>query len=334
MRKSTIIDVAREAGVSWKTVSRVINNEPNVRQGTALKVREAVARLGYQPNIAARSLAGARSFLIGAITANPSPHYMTALHRGASRACRARGYHLAIEDIDPAHPDCLADLEHGLRSAKFDGVLLCPPTTDIAPILDLLDRFSIPYVRIDPLADPDRAPSLYGDDAAGVEALAEHFWAQGYRRFGIVKGPATHRASRIRHDAFARRIAALGGPAVPIAAAQGDFSFDSGVAAGGALIDRLPGGSAIFACNDEMAAGVIAAAGRRRLAVPEDVAVAGFDDSDIARMIWPPLTTIRQLIEDYARIAVDLLTRARGGEETPPPITLPVELVIRGSTRG
>lgn len=330
-KKSTIIDVARRAGVSWKTVSRVVNREPNVREVTADKVREAIAALDYQPNMAARSLAGTRSYLIGAITANPSSHYMAALYRGASRACRDKGYHLTLEDIDLRSPDNLCDLERGLRQVRLDGVILCPPATDNQAILDLLDRLAIRYVRIDPLLEPERSPCITGDDAAGVTDLADHLWALGHRDFGIVEGPPTHRASAVRRAAFEARLVGKGVAPGAIRRAPGDFSFRSGLEAGARLLDGLPKGAAIFACNDEMAAGVIAAAGERGIAVPGDLAVAGFDDSEIARLIWPPLTTVRQHIEDYARVAVEMLVEGVQGGQSASHIMLPVELVVRRS---
>lgn len=329
IRKSTIIDVARRAGVSWKTVSRVVNQEPNVREATAQKVRDAILELDYQPNIAARTLAGTRSYLIGAITANPSSHYMAALYRGASRACRDKGYHLTLEDIDLEASDYLSVLERGLRKIRLDGVILCPPACDLNPILDLLDRLSIPYVRIDPLREPDRSPAITGDDATGVAQLADHLWDHGYRHFGIVEGPPTHRASMVRRTAFLSRLIEKGVSPKAILKDQGDFSFQSGLLAGARILAKLPKGAAIFACNDEMAAGVMAAAGAKGLIVPGDIAVAGFDDSEIASQTWPPLTTVRQHIEDYARVAVEMLV---SGPQTATQTTLPVKLVTRRST--
>ncbi|EQB32655.1 LacI family DNA-binding transcriptional regulator [Sphingobium ummariense] len=332
IRKATIIDVAKRAGVSWKTVSRVVNREPNVRAATAEKVREAIAALDYQPNQAARSLAGARSYLIGAIAANPSSHYMAALYRGAARACRERGYHLTLEEIDLQNGDPAALLERSLQRVKLDGVILCPPASDSPSLLELLDRLSIAYVRIDPLTCPDRSPSIAGDDEQGVAELVDHLWTVGYRSFGIVEGPPNHRAAHVRRSAFEEALRTKGIEPADIGREKGDFSFQSGFAAGEALLSSLPSRSAIFACNDEMAAGVIAACGEKGINVPGDVAIAGFDDSEIASLIWPPLTTVHQPIEDYARVAVELLVDGTPQRQPPPRTVLPVRLITRRST--
>ncbi len=329
--RATIVDVAAVAGVSWKTVSRVVNGEENVRPATAARIRDAIAQLGYQPNAAARSLAGTRSFLIGAITANPSPHYMIALHRGASEACRSRGYHLALEEVRLGDPALAADFERNLMSARFDGVFISPPATDSRIILDLLDKHGIRYIRLDPATEVDRSDRIVADDESGVAALVRHFWDLGHRKFGLVNGPEAHRAAPVRRNAYLAEIARLGGDPDAVAQVTGTFLFESGIAGGATLLSRPDRPTAIFAANDEMAGGVVAAAGELGLRVPQDVAVAGFDDSDVAGYVWPPLTTIRQPILDYSRLAVEMLIAPRP-EGAPRVIRLPVELVIRKST--
>jgi LacI family transcriptional regulator len=330
-KRATIIDVAEVAGVSWKTVSRVINREPNVRTATAERVEAAIAKLGFQPNAAARSLAGTRSFLIGAITANPSPHYMIALHRGAAEACRSRGYHLALEEVHLDSPDLARDFERNLLSARFDGVFLSPPATDNVIILDLLDKHGIRYIRLDPATALDRSDRIIADDETGVAALARHFWSLGHRKFGLVNGPEEHRAAPVRREAFLAEIERLGGKAGDVAQAAGNFYFESGIEGGKALLALQDRPTAIFAANDEMAAGVVAAAGEIGIRVPDQLAVAGFDDSDVAGFVWPPLTTVRQPIVEYARIAVEMLIAPRP-EGEPRVINLPVELVVRKSS--
>lgn len=331
-KRATIIDVAKRAGVSWKTVSRVVNREPNVSAATAKRVQDAIDALDFQPNAAARSLAGTRSFLIGAITANPSPHYMIALHRGASEACRTRGYHLALEEVHLDDPDLAIDFERNLISARFDGVFLSPPATDNLVILDLLDKHGVRYVRLDPAIEPDRSDRIVADDESGVAALVQHLWGLGHRRFGLVNGPEAHRAAPVRQAAFLAEIRRLGGNPDAVAQAPGTFLFRSGIVAGKALLERADRPTAIFAANDEMAAGVVAAAGELGLRVPGDIAVAGFDDSDVAGFVWPPLTTIRQPIMEYSRLAVEMLIAACP-EGPPQLISLPVELVVRKSTQ-
>lgn len=331
-RTATIIDVAERAGVSWKTVSRVMNGEANVKAETAARVTAAMAALDFHPNNAARALKSTRSYLLGAVSDNLSAHYYTALSRGGARACAAHGYHLALEEIDLADPGLLDEFERRLRRARFDGMFLPPPVGDHGPLLDLLDARGVPYVRLAPATDVARSDSVFADDASGVAALARHLWDLGHRRFGVVRGPAGHGASRARLDSFLAEIARLGGDPAAVALGQGDFSPDSGRLAGLELLRRADRPTAVFACNDEMAAGVIAAAGELGLRIPGDVAVAGFDDSTVADLVWPRLTTVRQPIEDLAAIAVEMLIE-RDAAGRPRRRICPVELVVRASTR-
>lgn len=331
--RATIKDVAKLAGVSWKTVSRVINRDAHVRPATVERVETAIRELDFWPNAAARSLAGTRSFLIGAFTDNPSPHYVTELYRGAARTCREMGYHLAIEELEWGRPEMVEEVSRGLRRIRFDGVFLSPPLTDAPELLALLEERNIPYVRLSPASDLRRSDSVLADEAEGIEALARHLWGLGHRRLGVVRGPASHGVAYRRHLTFLAEIGRLGGDREAVAIEDGDFTMESGKAAGSALLSRSERPTAIFASNDEMAAGVLAAAGERGLSVPGDVAVAGFDDSNLARGVWPPLTTVRQPIAESARLAVDLLIEpAQDGKRRE--LHCPVELVVRRSTTG
>ncbi len=302
----TIVEVAEAAGVSPKTVSRVINGEPHVRPGLSAKVRHAIDRLGYVPNTAARSLAGARSFMVAALFDNPSPFYLAQLQAGAMNACRDAGYHLVLEQLAIDAPDAIADLHRRLRTARFDGVILSPPVTDCGGILDLLEARGIPYVRLSPQTGPARSPAIYCDDAAGARTVGRHLWALGHRRIGFVCGPPGHLASASRRDGFRDALAELGARPDQVTEMAGDFSFASGMTAGLHLLGQV-GVSAVFAANDDMAAGVTAAAMRLKRRIPEDVSIVGFDDSPIATLVWPPLTTVRQPIADMAAAAADLL---------------------------
>jgi len=329
--RPTIIDVAQRAGVSWKTVSRVMNGETNVTPDTVARVTAAMAALEFQPNSAARALKGTRSYLLGAISDNLSAHYYTALSRGGARACRSSGYHLALEEIDLDEPGMLEEFERRLRRVRFDGVFLPPPVVDHTPILDLLDAHGVRYVRLAPSITVERSDSVFADDASGVAALVRHLAGLGHTSFGIVQGPRNHGASRVRLESFLAAVAALGGDPGAVALAQGDFSSDSGRLAGQELLRRPNRPTAIFACNDDMAAGVIAAGGELGIKIPEQVAVAGFDDSAVAGLIWPRLTTIRQPIEEFAELAVEMLITPNV-DGSPRKRVCPVALVVRGST--
>jgi len=331
VRRATIIDVAAHAGVSWKTVSRVMNREPNVRPETTARVEAAMRALDFQPNSAARSLAGARSFLIGVIAENPSAHYINALQRGGSQACRAHGYHLALEQGSISTPEALAEFERTIANSRFDGVVISPPNTDNTDLLDLLDRHGVRYVRLAPATDVDRSDSIFAEDAMGVAELARHLWQLGHRKLAIVEGPDSHSASHLRLGGFLDEIEQLGGDREAVRRIGGDFSFASGFQSGRRLLSTDDRPDAIFACNDEMAAGVVAAAGDLGVRVPDQLAVAGFDDSEVAGLVWPPLTTVRQPIEEFARLGVEMLINAKK-DDPPRRVVCPVELVVRRST--
>lgn len=313
-----------------KSVSRVINREPNVRESMKRKVEAAIGALGYVPDVAARALAGARSFVIMALFDNPSPAYTVAVLDGAMKYCRERGYHLIIENVDGKAGDLAGQLRAILSNSRIDGMILTPPLTDSAEILDVLDERKILYVRIAPVTFPGRSPAIFIDDAAAAGEIYRHFDDLGHRRLGIVNGPSTHGAAGARTRGFCA--AARKGPETTIVQAQGDFSFMSGIEAGTELLTRTPRPTAIFAANDDMAAGVVAAAGRMGLRVPADLSVAGFDNSWIAQSVWPPITTIHQPVAEMAEAAARLLIDRPAMWKDVDALQMDYVLIIREST--
>lgn len=329
MRRPTIIDVARHAGVSWKTVARVVNREAGVRADTIARVEAAIAALAYRPNTAARALAAERTFLIGVLSAALSAHYSVAFSRGAAEICRQRGYHLVLEHIDLDDADVAGQVDRMLRTADFHGVIVPPPLCNSATLLATLARCQVPAVLIDPIDRDCGLPFVQIDDDAGIEDLVGHAIGLGHRTFAMVEGPPDHRAAATRRAAFQLAVTRHGGTICRTE--PGAFTFASGFAAGQRLFAHGPRASFVFAANDDMAAGVIAAAGQAGIRVPDQLSVAGFDDSDVAQLVWPPLTTLRQPIAQIAATAVDMLTR--GAKDAP--LTgahFDVELTIRAST--
>lgn len=330
MSRVTIHDVAAAAAVSIKTVSRVINREPNVRPAVQTRVEAAIRKLGYVPNRAARSLAGARSFVIGAIFDNPNPHYIIAVQRGAMATCRQSGYHLAIEEVNTAK-NAAAQMRAMLATARLDGVILSPPVTDCAAVLDALDAKNIPYVRLMPATAKGRSPVIISDDASAASQAARHLWDLGHRRIAVIAGPDGHSASALRLAGFRHGIAAAGGDAHQVRVVKGDFTFRSGLAAGHTLLAEKNHPTAIFASNDDMAAGIYSAAAQLGLRIPDDVSVVGYDDSPVAELVWPPLTTVRQPVAEMAAEAARLLIEGRGSD-APHTFELPYKMIMRGST--
>lgn len=326
---ATMQDVAAHAGVSLKSVSRVINREPHVSEKLRAKVEAAVAALDYVPDMAARTLAGSRSFIIGVLFDNPSPNYTMKVQKGCYRACVEHQYHLRIDNIDTygGASQVEQQLAAILRNGRCDGFVLTPPITDNAQALDFLEAHDVPYARIAPDIMQDRAAGVMIDDHAAAAMVADHLWAKGHRRFGILTGPAEHGAAHLRREGFVARIAELGGELC--GEVSGGFSFEGGIAAGEELLrlDLRP--TAIFACNDDSAAGAIVATSRAGLVVPQDISIVGFDDSWVAKSVWPYLTTVYQPIEEMAHDAATMLIEGTARDK--PLRTLDFHLVERDS---
>ena len=329
---ATMHDVARRAGVSIKSVSRVINAEPHVSAKLRAKVESAIAELHYVPDPAARSLAGARSFTIGILLDNPSPNYTMKVVSGVYQAASSRSYHLRIDAADTSRGDNLLrnKLEHIVANGRIDGFVLTPPLTDHPVVLDFLEARGIRYCRIAPVTDPGRSPAVAIDDAAAAGEMAAYLWGLGHRRFGIVTGPAAHGAANARRSGFVARLQELlHNPS--IAEADGDFSFATGIEAGLKLLRSEPRPTAIFAANDDSAAGVMVACSQAGLSVPRDISVCGFDDSWVAMSVWPYLTTVYQPIEEMGRAAANMLLERDAGSAPWPVKMLDYRMIVRDS---
>lgn len=301
-------DVAKLAGVSLKSVSRVINDESHVSPKLRNKVQAAIDELEYVPDMAARSLAGSRNFTLGLLFANPSPSYTMKLQTGAYDACRAAGYHLRIDHLDAESDEAELDraLREVLRGSRVDGFILTPPLTESQLIMNRLEECGIPFSRVAPVVELERGQIVDFDDLAASRAVADHLVDLGHHHFGFVAGPESHGRAPKRREGFASRVREVL-PDAQIVEAQGAFTFRSGLEAGRKLLESPNPPTAIFAANDDMAAGVMTAALQLRYRVPEDLSVVGFDDSWIAHSVWPPLTTIHQPISEMARLAVQQL---------------------------
>jgi LacI family transcriptional regulator len=309
-------DVAERAGVSLKSVSRVVNNEAHVSPRLRLKVEAAIAALDYVPDMAARSLAGSRSFEIGLILGEMGPSYNTRVVTGVYRACVENQYHLRLDAIPhhAAEGEVSGLVERILRNSRCDGFVIVPPYCDMAAMLDLLDAREVPYSLIAPAADHGRAPGVTMDDTAAAREVAELFWRHGHRRIGLVNGPQNHVAALRRREGFLARLREFD-PGIEIAEADGGFLFEQGIEAGLELLRRADRPTAVFAVNDDSAAGVMSACHQLSLTVPRDVSICGFDDSWVAKSVWPYLTTVRQPTEAMAyRAALQLLQRQQDGD--------------------
>lgn len=329
--RSRIEDVAALAGVSIKTVSRVLNNEPNVRAATSARVAAAVAKLGYRPNPSARSLAGQRSYALALVYNNPSLNYLMEIQSGMLQACRAHHYHLILAPVGVGRRTA-TDLAALFGNSRPDGVVLIPPLTDDAVVLAYLDKQQIPVASIAP-RHPQGRIGVHMDETCAAQALIGHLIAQGHRRIGHIRGPRTHGARQWRHAGYRQALREHAIAYDPALVVDGQFSFESGIAAAHALLDLPHAPTAIFAANDDMAAAVIRVAGQRGLRVPHDLSVCGFDDTPIAGHIHPALTTVRQPSAAMGRLATEQLIeriRSPGGGRM---VTVDHAVLVRDSTR-
>jgi LacI family transcriptional regulator len=310
----TIIDIAREAGVSIATVSRVLNRGEGAGPEVRTRVLEIVERLGYRPNISARALSGRRSYLIGVVFLRLGAyHYVGEVLLGAMNACRRAGYHLVVEQIETPQgvitPEALGVI---LRDAAFDGLVLTPPLCDDPRLLAAVEDAKIPYIRLAPNSDVERSPYVWIDDQEAAREQTLQLWEMGHRRIAFIGGPADHRAAVRRREGYLAAMRDCGVTVPDDWIAIGNFLGMSGFSAAETLLALDPPPTAIFACNDEMAVGALAALAKHGVGVPERISVVGFDNSMAAQTSWPPLTTVHQPIAEMAEAAVDMLIAGFG----------------------
>jgi LacI family transcriptional regulator len=329
--RATITDVARLSGTSIKTVSRVFNDEPFVRAATRQRVLSAASELEYHPNVAARSLVRGRSSMIGLFYENPSPNYVVDLQTGSLDRLHGERFRLLLFPCESA-AQVAGRLPGIARSAGLEGMIIAPPIGDDPATITALLKAGIPFVRIAPTHAPEVSPAVRIDDAAAARDMTRHLIALGHRRIALIRGEPTHPSSAERFQGYRDALAEAGLEIDPSLIDEGHYTFESGLAAGRRLLATRSRPSAIFAANDDMAAGVLVAAQEHGLSIPGQLSIAGFDDSLISRVVWPQLTTIRQPTYEMARCATDALLAAirDGGGGTMR--QLDYELLVRGST--
>ncbi|WP_423140705.1 LacI family DNA-binding transcriptional regulator [Parablastomonas sp. CN1-191] len=314
--KPTINDVARIAGVSKKTVSRVINRSPLLNQATRKKVEAVIADIGYVPNLQARALALRRNFLIGLIHDNPNAQMVLSFQESALAAMQGTEFALLVRPVNRHSPTLIEDLRAFLEQQRLYGVLILPPLSENDAIPALCRELGVNYVRMGSARLDDDTHLVESNDSQAVREAVQHLYQLGHRRIALVTGPRGFRSAQEREAGYDEQVAKLGLPADDALKAGGNYTFDSGHEAGARLLDAVPRPTAIFSSNDEMAAGVLHAARERGIAVPEDLSIVGFDDTAIAAHLWPPLTTVRWPIVEMARAAaLKVIDPARAGEQ-------------------
>ena len=331
---ATIQMVADRARVSPKTVSRVINNERGVRDETRERILEAIRQLDYQPNLNARGLAGARSFLIGLFYDKPGD-YLNEFQTGAVQRCRESDLHLMVQPLDISSKEMARDVSMLVRQLRLEGAILLPPLSDHPVVRSALAEAGVPAVHIAPMREPVDSPSVDTDDRAAARQMTVQLLEQGHRRIGFMLGPPGHRATEQRYLGFADAMHARAVSIEPELVQTGNFEFADGMECARRILGSKSRPTAIFASNDDMAAAAACAARQIGLELPGDLSIAGFDDAPVASMMWPQLATVRQPVREIARIAADLIIQHRPHRHGwPRPIPRPrldLELVMRGS---
>ncbi len=302
----TIRDIALEANVSIKTVSRVLNNEPNVRAEKRDAVFDAAKRLNYRPNFAARRLAGKRSYVIVHFYDNPNPDYIDKINRGVNDICRIHGFFSVAEPFN--HKTSYSkQLESYLQEFDIDGVVLSPPLCDNAALLKTLKQHNIACLSISPHKLSSKKSSVYINEFAAAQMMTAHLINLGHKSMGFIAGPENHKSSHQRYQGFAATIKETGLKMKDQILVQGDFSVRSGFQAFEKLMRKKSNISAIFAANDNMSVGALMAAFKENKSIPQDLSIVGFDAALIGEQIWPQLTTISQPVYDMARRAAEVL---------------------------
>ncbi|MBX9664182.1 LacI family DNA-binding transcriptional regulator [Novosphingobium sp.] len=336
----TIRHVAADVGVSLQTVSRVINNEPNVRPELKERVLEAIKRLGYVPSIAAQRMSGSRSYLILALNdrdrtiadwrARQGTDWVDQMLLGGMLKCAEHGYRMIVELVDTHSDHVERELLAAVAALQPDGIILTPPHSDNPLIVRCLADQQIPFARIGSKAGDAGMPILMDDEGAAATAtryLVDH----GHRRIGFIAGAAEYNLSGWRVDGWKAAMTEAGLPTNGLLQA-GDFTYASGETAARALLALPEPPTAIIASSDQMTLATLEVARQAGLVVPRDLSLISFDNTPMMQFTQPPLTAIDQPIAATASKAVELIIAAQKGDMLPDTLTvIPASLVERGS---
>ncbi len=314
---TTIADVAGRAGVSIRTVSRVLNRSPLVNAATREAVEAVIADLHFRPSARARGLATGRSYLLALVHNDRNALVLDPLQRGMVGAAGARGYELVVHPVAPGEGDPAAELLDFVGRSRVDGVVVVPPVSGLSGIAGALAGAGVPAVALSSVALAGYDAVLVADERGAAQGVADHLVTLGHSRIALLSGPQGAHSARERRTGF---IAGLARHGIDLLAeAEGDYGFDAGVVAAQALLTVAPRPTAIFAANDVMAAAVLKVAAGIGLAVPRDLSVVGFDGSILARMLTPALTTVHRPIAAMAgAVTQRLIDRIEGlGDDAP-----------------
>ncbi len=327
----TINEIARLAGVSKKSVSRVLNDEQGVSDKTRAHIKHIMQEAGYEPDRRARALASSRSLLLGLAYNNRNPSYILDLLAGSQRAANALGYEVVMHQIadEGAAAD---DVIRFMRRSGCDGLIITPPLSESARLLADLVSEDWPMVRVAGDHADFAVPQIRYNDRTAALSLTNQLLKDGHRELAFIGGPAAAGPTKRRLAGIQDALTLHGLTADDLTIVYGDFTFESGKQQGLALLQGSTRPSAIVCANDEMAAGVYHAAAVCGVAIPAELSVTGFDDSPVASHLYPPLTSVRQPVQAMMALAVQMLT---GDSKRPPSDRIAqfdAEVVAREST--
>lgn len=335
MSSVTINDVARHAGVSKKTVSRVINNEINVSEETRTKVMAVIHQLGFKRNPLGMALAKNRSLFIALLADNPSPGYLQKLQKGILQCCSEEHMGLFLYDCNYRSSTLVYEIEEFIDNTLADGLILVPPLSDKQELLDMLQRKRVRYIRIGP-KDQDSGDCVSFNGVKAAYEMTQYLLRLHHKDIAFVLGHPDQESSHRCERGFRNAIADAGITLNEQLIVQGYYTHQSGVDAAATLLNRTPRPTAILAANDEMAVGVLYEAHRRGIKIPEELSVCGIDDISLTTKVWPNLTSMRQPINAIGyRAAFKLIKKLKGeaaaGNDTSADI-FDCELIVREST--
>jgi DNA-binding LacI/PurR family transcriptional regulator len=312
VRNPAMTDVARLAGVSHQTVSRVLNDHPNVREQTRLRVRAAIAELGYRPNRAARALVTGRSQLLGIVAQNSTLYGPASLLAAFEQAAAEAGFAVSVGSVGRLDRESIAGAVERHLDQRVAGLVVIAPVASADDALAEMPA-GVPLVTID--GDPHRSRTLVTvDQVAGARAATQHLLQAGHATVWHVSGPRDWYDAAGRIEGWRAALEAAGAEVPPLVPA--DWSAASGYAAG-RMLARMPEVTAVFAANDHQALGLLRAFSERDRRVPQDVSVVGFDDVPEAAFFTPPLTTVRPDFAAVARVGLSLLLAQIGDPDAP-----------------
>jgi LacI family transcriptional regulator len=333
--KVTISEVAKQSGVSIKTVSRVINNEAGVRSATKEKVQAAMAELNYRPSQAARSLASTQSFEIGFIYDNPNAYYVIDMQNGILDVCRKQNYELLIHPCDADAPNIIEDVLSLIKRSNLDGLVLTPPLSENQKLIFELQKKDVKFVRVisGKGVESEANNCVFLNDRAASESITDYLIELGHKNIAFICGDAVHKSSLERFEGYQQALKNNKVPFNPEFLIDGEYSFESGVKGANQLLslDKRP--TAIFASNDEIAAGALFACRLAGVDIPKEMSIVGFENSPFSRQTWPKLTTAEVPTVKIAQSATDLLLKQLRKQQNDDVMEFNPEMVVRDSTQ-